>query len=151
VKIRAFASFDLDHDNDLKLRMCDQAEAANSRVEVCDSSFREVAADWHDKLRRRMSNIDLLVVLCGAYTDRAANVHSELTLALEMQVSYLLLDGRPGMAKRPAAARATNSLVAWDRHTVATLGTTAASASFGESVDDNWLPGRLASRRGRKT
>jgi len=151
VKIRAFVSFDLDHDSDLKLRICEEAEAPNSRVDVYDSSFREVASDWQDKLRKRVSNVELMIVLCGAYTDRAPNVHAEFELALASRVPYLLLDGRPDLSKKPAAAGTTDRLGAWNRHTLVTLGTTAGAANFDESTDDNWLPSSRSAprRRGR--
>jgi len=151
VKIRAFVSFDLDHDHDLELQICEQADGPNSRVDVFDRSFREIAPDWHDKLRKRMSNVDLLIVLCGAYTDRAANVHAEFELAREGRTPYVLLDGRPGLAERPATADTNDHLVQWNRHTLTTLGTAVAAGSSGEATDDNWLPStRLTHRRRRR-
>ena len=151
MKIRAFVTFDLDHDNDLELRIREQAGGPNSRVDVFDSSFREIAPDWQDKLRKRVANVELLIVLCGAYTDRAANVHAELQLAREAHVPYVLFDGRPGLAKKPAGADATDQLVAWKRHTLTTFGTKVAAADSGEATDDNWLPtSRLTPRRRRR-
>jgi hypothetical protein len=150
VKIRAFVSFDLDHDHDLELQLCDQAKGPNSRVNVFDSSVRGTASDWHDKLRKRVSNVDLLIVLCGAYTDRAANVHAELELARAGAVPYLLLDGRSELSKKPTAARTTDRLVAWNAHTLTTLGTKVAAENFGDSIDDNWLPSTRTTRRRRR-
>ena len=151
MKIRAFVSFDLDHDNDLELQLRAQAEDPNSRVDVFDSSFREAASDWHEKLAKRVSNVDLLIVLCGAYTDRAANVHAELELANAAGVPYLLLDGRPDLSKKPAAATVADRLVTWNRHTVMTLGTTVAAESAAVSTDDdNWLPSTRLTHRGRR-
>jgi hypothetical protein len=150
VKTRAFVSFDLDHDNDLKLRLCDQAGAPNSRVDVFDWSVRETADDWHDKLRKRVSNVDLVLVVCGAYTDRAANVNTEVELAREANVPYLLLDGRPDLAQVPAAARQAQGLVEWQPHTLATLGTSVSAPNLAHATDDNLLPSsRLTSRRRR--
>jgi len=151
MKTRAFVSFDLDHDNDLKLRLCAQADAPNSRVEVFDYSVREVADDWHDKLRKRVSNVDLVLVVCGAYTDRANNVNTELELAIEANVPYVLLDGRPSLAQVPAAGRRTHGLVEWERHTLATLGTTVEAPKIIGATDDDWLPSsRAGSRRRRR-
>jgi len=152
MKTRAFVSFDLDHDNDLKLRLCEQAGAPNSRVEVFDYSVREVADDWHDKLRKRVANVDLVLVVCGAYTDRAANVNTELELAIEANVPYLLLDGRPTLAHVPAVARQVQGLVEWQPHTLATLGTTVEAPKIVGATDDDWLPAsRPTGRRRRRS
>ncbi len=150
MKTRAFVSFDLDHDNDLKVRLCTQAEAPNSRVEVFDWSVREVADDWHDKLRKRVTNVELLLVLCGAYTDRAANVNAEVELALEANIPYVLLDGRPNLAQVPAVARQTQGLVEWQPHTLATLGSTVEAGKLVGATDDNWLPSSRMTSRGRR-
>ena len=151
MKIHAFVSFDLDHDNDLELRLREQAEGPNSRVEVFDSSFRETASDWHDKLRKRVANVDLFIVLCGAYTDHAPNVHAELELARAAGIPYLLLEGRPGLTKKPVAASTTDRVVTWNRHTLVTVGTAVAAENFGVSTDDdNLLPSTRLARRRRK-
>ena len=151
MKSRAFVSFDLDHDNDLKVRLCAQADASNSRVEVFDWSLREVADDWRDKLRKRVSNVDLVLVVCGAYTDRAANVNAEVELAVVANIPYLLLDGRPDLAQVPAVVRQAQSLVEWQPHTLATLGSTVEAGKVIGATDDNLLPSsRTTSRRRRR-
>jgi hypothetical protein len=97
-------SFDLDHDNDSKSRLVDQVTPEVSRFAVDGWSMREVADDWRDKARKRISNVDLVLVICGEHTDTAANVSNEITLAREVGTPYFLVDGRPGHSTKPHAA-----------------------------------------------
>ena len=99
---RVFVSFDLDHDNDCKQRFIDQVgEAADgeqaadggSQYLIRDWSIREVAKDWEDKARKRLANVDLLVVICGEYTDTAPGVNTEITLAREIGMPAATLFG----------------------------------------------------------
>ena len=76
--VHVFVSFDLDHDNDCKSRLIDEVTAGGSHFTVDDWSIREVADDWRDKAEKRLSNVDLLLVICGEYTDAAANVNNEI-------------------------------------------------------------------------
>src|SRR6478609_8557031 len=82
---RVFISFDLDHDNDLKQRLVEDATAGVAAFDPDDWSIRESAEDWHEKLRLRIANVDAVVIACGGFTDRSANVAAELELARDLQ------------------------------------------------------------------
>ena len=112
--VRVFVSFDVDHDNDLKIHLLDQAAENRSLFAVADWSIREVAADWRDKARKRISNVDLVLVICGEHTDAAPNVNNELALAQETDRPYLLLNGRPGRSQKPKAARDGDRVLDWN-------------------------------------
>ena len=111
--VHVFVSFDLDHDNDCKLRLLSEVGPDESHFSVDDWSIREVAADWREKARKRISNVDLMLVICGEHTDTAPNVNNEIALARDAGTPYLLLDGRPGGSKRPTSALDRDRLLEW--------------------------------------
>lgn len=91
-KKRVFVSFDFDHDLDTKNALAAQAKLPDSPFDFTDASVREhLTGDWKDKVRRRMNNIDVVIVLCGEYTHKAAGVAAELTIAKEKTKDYFLL------------------------------------------------------------
>jgi hypothetical protein len=100
-QVHVFVSFDVDHDNDCKDRLLSQATPAGSHFAIDDWSIREIATDWQDKTTKRISNVDVLFVICGEHTDTAQNVNYEIAVAREQNKPYLLLDGRPGRSTNP--------------------------------------------------
>ncbi|MGD1085316.1 MAG: TIR domain-containing protein [Verrucomicrobiota bacterium] len=89
---RAFISFDYDYDADAKLLLAGQAKLPESPFEFKDGSVKDhLTGDWKDKVRRRMDNIDLVIVLCGQWTHRASGVAEELNIAREKNIEYFLL------------------------------------------------------------
>jgi len=94
-KKRVFISFDFDHDEDLRNLLVGQAKNPESPFEIKDRSIKEpLTGDWKEKVRRRMDNIDVVIVICGEYTYTAAGVAAELTIARELKKPYFLLWGR---------------------------------------------------------
>jgi hypothetical protein len=112
-KVRVFISYDLDHDNDLKIRLIDHGTREGSPFAISDWSIRELAADWRDKAAKRISHVDLVFVICGEHTDTATGVNNEIALARETCRPYFLLEGRYGRSKRPGTALATDTLYDW--------------------------------------
>jgi hypothetical protein len=113
--VHVFLSFDLDHDNDCKQRLVEEVGPDPTHFVVDDWSIREVADDWEEKARKRIANVDLMLVICGEHTDIAANVNNEIALARDAGTPYLLLDGRPGDSKRPKAALDRDRMLEWRR------------------------------------
>jgi hypothetical protein len=113
--VHIFVSFDLDHDNDCKSRLESEVLPEDAHFSVDDWSIREVATDWEVKARKRISNVDLMLVICGEYTDTSSNVNNETALAREAGTPYLLLDGRPGHSKKPAVALDRDRVLEWKR------------------------------------
>jgi len=111
--VHVFVSFDLDHDNDCKLRLERELAPEAAHFAIDDWSIREVADDWHQKALKRISNVDTLLVICGEHTDSAANVNNEIALAREVGTPYLLLEGRPGKSMKPAAALERDRILTW--------------------------------------
>ena len=113
--VHVFLSFDLDHDNDCRQRFVDEIGPESGHFVVDDWSIREVAVDWEEKARKRIANVDLMLIICGEHTDEAPNVNRELAFARAVGTPYLLLDGRPGASKKPAAALERDRLLEWKR------------------------------------
>src|SRR5207245_9625034 len=92
---RAFISFDFDHDEDLRNLLSGQSKNPDSPFEIKDRSLKEpLTGDWKEKVRRRMDNIDIVVVICGEQTNKARGVAAELTIARDAEKPYFLLTGR---------------------------------------------------------
>jgi response regulator RpfG family c-di-GMP phosphodiesterase len=91
-KKRAFISFDIDHDDGAKKMLAGQANLPDSPFDFKDNSVKEhLTGDWKEKVRRRMNNVDVVIVLCGTKTHTATGVAAELTIAKEKQKPYFLL------------------------------------------------------------
>ena len=114
-KKRTFISFDYDYDKELKECLIGQARNPDSPFEITDMSIKEKIDDnWKKKARDRIKGCDVVVVLCGEYTDSAAGVTAELTIAQEEKVPYFLLRGRPNKeCKRPNHALSTDKIYNW--------------------------------------
>lgn len=115
MKKRVFISFDYDHDSDLKTLLVGQAKNPDSPFEITDMSIKEaIAKDWKDNARHRIKGCDLVIVICGEYTNSASGVSAELRLAQEEGIPYFLLWGRSGKTcLKPVAAKGTDSVYRW--------------------------------------
>lgn len=114
-KKRVFISFDYDHDSDAKILLAGQAELKDSPFEFKDASIKDhLTGDWKDKVRRRMDNIDVVVVLCGEHTDTAKGVAAELTIAQEKKKEYFLLKAYSDKTcPKPTSALSSDKLYDW--------------------------------------
>lgn len=114
-KPRVFISFDFDHDEDLRNLLVGQAKHPDSPFEIKDRSLKEpLTGDWKNKVRGRMDNVDIVVVICGEATHKAAGVSAELTIAREAKKPYFLLRGRSDKTcTKPTAALASDKIYTW--------------------------------------
>jgi len=115
VKQRAYISFDYDHDDDLRTLLAGQAKHPDTLFEIKDRSLKEpLTGDWKAKVRRRMDNIDVVIIICGEYTHKAAGVAAELSIAREAKKPYFLLWGRiDKTCTKPTSALATDKIYKW--------------------------------------
>jgi hypothetical protein len=122
-RLRAFISFDYDHDSDLKTMLVGQARHADTPFVIADWSVKEhQTGNWKEKVRRRIRAVDVVVVLCGNYTHTAAGVSEELRIARAEGKPYFLLAGRRnGVNKKPTSARASDKLYRWTWANLKTL------------------------------
>jgi hypothetical protein len=112
---RAFISFDYDYDEDLRNLLAGQAKNPDTPFEIKDRSIKEpLIGDWKDKVRRRMDNVDLVIVLCGEHTNQATGVGAEVAIAQEKKKPYFLLWGRTGKpCTKPMSALPTDKVYQW--------------------------------------
>lgn len=91
-KKRVFISFDVDNDKGTKEMLAGQANLPDSPFEFKDASVKEpLTGDWKEKVKRRMDNVDVVIVLCGEKTHTANGVAAELTIAKDKKTPYFLL------------------------------------------------------------
>lgn len=114
-RLRAFISFDYDHDSDLRTMLVGQARHADTPFEIADWSVKEhQTGNWKEKVRRRIRAVDVVIVVCGNHTDRASGVSDEIRLARAEGKPYFLLSGRRnGRIKKPLAARTSDKVYRW--------------------------------------
>jgi hypothetical protein len=114
-RLRAFISFDYDHDADLRTMLVGQARHADTPFEIADWSVKEAqTGNWKEKVRRRIRAVDVVIVLCGNHTDTARGVSAEMKMARLEGKPYFLLAGRKvGRNRKPSAARANDKVYRW--------------------------------------
>src|SRR5215469_12405615 len=114
-KKRAFISFDYDNDEDLKIMLAGQARHDDSPFDFKDASIKDhLPGDWREKVRRRMANIDVVIVICGERTNAATGVAHEVTIARETGTPYFLLWGRSEKnCYKPTSALDTDKVYKW--------------------------------------
>lgn len=114
-KKRVFISFDYDNDEGAKTMLAGQAKLPDSPFDFKDASIKEhLTGDWKEKVKRRMDNIDVVVVLCGEKTHTAAGVSAELDIAKEKNKDYFLLAAYSDKTcTKPKSALSTDKVYKW--------------------------------------
>lgn len=114
-KKRVFISFDYDNDEGAKVMLAGQAKHEDSPFDFKDASVKDhLTGDWKEKVRRRMDNVDVVVVLCGESTHTAKGVAAELEIAQERKKEYFLLKAYSDKTcTRPTTALATDKMYGW--------------------------------------
>ena len=112
---RTFISFDFDHDSDLPIMLAGQAANPDTPFEIKDRSIKEpLTGDWKEKVKKRMNNVDLVIIICGEWTHTATGVSAELTIARETNRPYFLLWGRNGKTcTKPTSAFSSDTIYEW--------------------------------------
>jgi hypothetical protein len=82
-KKRVFVSFDFDNDKVLKDFVVGQAKLPDSPFEIIDHSLKEAApeANWETKAENAIARAEIVLVMVGASTHRAAGVLKEVAMA----------------------------------------------------------------------
>jgi hypothetical protein len=112
---RAFISFDYDHDEGAKIMLAGQAKFADTPFEFTDASVKDhLPGDWEAKVRRRMDNIDIVIVLCGESTHIARGVAAELAIARDKRKPYFLLAAYSDkICTKPSSAHPSEKIYRW--------------------------------------
>jgi hypothetical protein len=92
-----------------------QAKHEDSPFDFTDASVKEhLTGDWKEKVRRRMSNIDVVIVLCGESTQTAKGVAEELSIAQEKSKPYFLLAAYSDKTcTKPTTAQGSDKVYKW--------------------------------------
>ena len=113
-KVRCFVSFDYDNDANLKDFLIGQSKNEDSPFKISDWSIKEASSDWKDKARMRIKNSEVVIVICGKNTDKAAGVAIELSITQEEGKDYFLLAGySDGSYKKPISAKGSDKVYKW--------------------------------------
>lgn len=91
MKKKVFISFDYDHDLSQKNLLVGQSLLEDSPFEISDVSIKQEETNWEEKARRKIKNADVVIILCGFYTDTATGVDKELKIAREVGTKYYFL------------------------------------------------------------
>jgi hypothetical protein len=112
---RTFISFDYDHDDDLRTLLVGQAKNPDTPFQIADWSVKEaMTGNWQDKVRLRIRQTELLIVICGEYTHTATGVSVELMIGRSEQKPYFLLQGRSSKTcTKPTIAFSTDKMYSW--------------------------------------
>lgn len=112
---RAFISFDIDHDEGAKIMLVGQSKYSDSPFEFKDNSVKEhLIGDWKEKVRRRMDNVDVVIVLCGEYTHTATGVSAEVEIAQQKGKDYFLLAAYSAKTcTKPKSAKPADKVYNW--------------------------------------
>lgn len=114
-KKRAFISFDYDNDEQAKIWLAGQANNPNSPFDFKDNSVKDhLTGDWRQKVRQRMLNVDVVIVLCGTKTHTARGVADELAIAKELNKPYFLLAAYSDKGcTKPTTASTNDKMYRW--------------------------------------
>ena len=115
MKKKVFISFDYDHDEELKIALVGQAKNEDSPFSINDMSIKEaIDYNWKYYARQRIRQCDVVIVICGKYTDSAKGVTAELNIAQEENIPYFLLCGRAGgNVVKPRGAYQSDKIYKW--------------------------------------
>ena len=122
-KSRAFISYDFEQDEDKRFLLAEQSRLPDSPFEITDVSERELlTGDWEDNVRRRMDDIDVVIVICGEDAYLAKSVAAELTIAQEKNKPYFLLTAYAHRAcTKPTSAMSSDKVYEWTWDNLKTL------------------------------
>jgi len=112
---RAFISFDFEHDEDLRVLLVGQAKHSDTPFEFADWSVKQaMTGNWKEKVRARLRQTDLVMVICGEWTHTASGVDVEMAIAREERKPYFLLAGRADKrCTRPTGAAPQDQMYEW--------------------------------------
>lgn len=114
-KKRVFISFDFDNDNELRGSLVAQSKRSDSPFSMVDKSVRhEQGDDWKKKVRKSIKESNLVIFICGQYTNNAKGVQVELSITKCENKPYFLLRGHPdGTCMKPLGAGKDDKMYEW--------------------------------------
>lgn len=93
--MKLFISFDYENDKEVKGDMISQSKQPNFPFEIVDLSINEAVDEkWKEYARKQIRKSDVVIFMCGRYTDHAKGVSAEMSITKEEKKPYFLLKGR---------------------------------------------------------
>ena len=83
-KTKVFASYDYEHDSDMKSNLIAESKKPDSPFSINDLSLQEKEPDWQQKARAAIERSDVVVVLLGDNTHQASGVRREIKMARQI-------------------------------------------------------------------
>jgi hypothetical protein len=113
--VRVFLSFDVDHDEDLRELLLEQSRRGGSGFLVtARSEAGMVTESWCEAARRRIRDVEQVIVICGEHTEDSLRMSSELRIAQEEKTPFILLWGRrERMCTMPARVPRAGCMYSW--------------------------------------
>jgi hypothetical protein len=114
-KVKAYVSFDYDNDKELKNSLIAQSKIDDSPFDILDMSIEEaVDQKWRDYARSKIKKSDVVIFICGKYTDSAQGVTAEMSITHEESKPYFLLRGRSDeTVKKPKGSLKSDKIYNW--------------------------------------
>jgi hypothetical protein len=113
--MKVFVSFDVENDGELYELLLAQSRSPSSGFAVSGSS--EPSSDTEvgrERVRRRIREVDQVIVICGKHTEDSTRMSAELLIAQEEQRPYFLLWGRREiMCTKPIGAKPADGMYSW--------------------------------------
>lgn len=115
MKMKLFISFDYENDKEVKGDMISQSKQPNFPFEIVDLSINEAVDEkWKEYARKQIRKSDVVIFMCGRYTDHAKGVSAEMSITKEEKKPYFLLKGRrKGEVEKPQGALSTDLVHKW--------------------------------------
>lgn len=119
---RAFISFDFDHNLDEKNLFVGQIKNSKTPFSVQDWSSSQALpqAEWEKKLKAKINNCHLMIVLVGRSMGSATGVAKEIGFAKSQDVPFfgVYVDGAGTSSTLPTGL-ARNRVIAWNWDNIA--------------------------------
>ncbi len=97
MKKQIFLSYDINTDADLKDIFLKEQEKSSFPFEVINFSSPMNNNEIVEKISKSIKKSDLVIVLCGYKTNKSNNVTDELSVAIDNNIPYILLNGKNEM------------------------------------------------------
>lgn len=114
---RAFLSFDFDNNESEKNLFAGQAKSDSPTpftVEDWSSKSALPQAEWEEKIRAKISQCHLMIVLVGKSMASATGVKKEIEMASDLNVSFFgVYVGGAGLTSTLPVGLARNRTIAW--------------------------------------
>lgn len=109
-KTKVFASFDYEHDLDMKNNLLNQSYRPDSPFSINDISLKERMPEWQQKAREAIANCDVFVVLLRDNTHQAIGVLREVKLAKQLDKKRFQLCEK---GHNPKSINGAGEVVVW--------------------------------------